>query len=313
MEKNNVDMNWKKEIISLYNKGLSVSQIAEKLNSSYSTVLRYLYKNKVAVRGNRTRISNKNYHRLTPEKAYILGVIGPGDGFIEYRKKGGIYRIVLEAVNRDFINYFVYCLERVYEINPRIEKVKVRRVNENPRLKVVLQSKEVAEDILSYDCDFKEKTWRIPKTIKESSRKLKAKYLQGFADSQACVSKKSILFCNQNNAGLIEMKNLMNNIGFDNVREGKVGLILCDRKSIELFTQLVNFNIGYKKERLKREMANYKLWKTREEEMNSIKPKIIELRNKGLSYPEISELCNVSISSAWRHSKEIEKPGRVYL
>ena len=95
--------------VNLYRKDKSINKIAQIYNTSFSTVRRHLIKANLDLkkRGNPTLIKNPNYKKLTLEKAYVLGVIGPGDGFIEYREgKAGLYRLALEATDLDFIKYF---------------------------------------------------------------------------------------------------------------------------------------------------------------------------------------------------------------
>lgn len=306
--KEKINIGLHKKFIKLYGGGLSIKQIAQRCGVSFSAVRRHLHKEHIDLKkqGNPKKILNPNYHKLIPEKAYILGVVGPGDGFIEYRRSNGQYRIVLEAVDKDFVDHFVFCLKKVYGIEPRKEKIKKRRENEKGRLKIVLQSKEACGDILGYDCDFKERTWRVPKIIKKASKEIQTKYIQGFADSQGCVSKRQIILSNQNKEGLNEIIDLFHNIGISNIKYCKAGIILCDRKSIELFSKLTNFNISYKKEKLEEEINNYKTWKTLQEDIDKIKPKIIILRESGLSYPQIAKKLNISTSCAWNHSKHLK-------
>lgn len=306
--KDKISTSLHERFVNLYKKELSVKQIAQKCNVSFSTVLRHLKKEGINLkeRGNPKKIRNPQYYKLTPEKAYILGVIGPGDGFIEYRDKWGIYRIVLEAADKDFIDYFVFCLKKVYCIEPRIEKIKKRGENERPRLKAILQSKEVCNDILQYNCDFREKTWGVPKIIKNSQKNIIIKYSQGFADSQGCVSIRSVILCNRNKDGLKEIADLLYNIGIPDVKQGKIGIILCNRKSVELFFKLISFNILRKKEKLKDVVNNYKIWKSLHEDIIKLKPRIIKLRRQGFSYPKIAKLCNISIRTAWDYSKHLK-------
>ena len=310
--KNVVSISQHNEFINLYQKGKSMKQIAQICNSSFRTVQRHLYKTNIELkkRGNPTLIRNRNYKELSPEKAYILGVVGPGDGFIEYNIIKGQHRIVLEAVDLNFVNYFAFCLEKVYGIKPRTKMLKMRGFGINNTYRVRLGSKQICEDILSYDADFREKTWTIPSAIKNSSKEIKAKYIQGFADSQGSVStnlnSKHVILCNRNLNGLKEMESLLADIGINNISYNKNGILLCNRKNIEVFSQFVNFNIVYKKEKLGIIINNYKSWKTPEKEMLKLKSRIIELRQNGLSYPKIAGELNISTSAAWNHSKHIK-------
>lgn len=309
--KDKVPISEHNKFINLYHKGKSIKQIAQICNVSFSTVQRHLIKSDVKLkkRGNPVLIKNRNYKELTLEKAYILGVVGPGDGFIEYKKNNGIYRVVLEAVDLNFVKYLILCLEKVYGIKPRIKELKRRNFGINSTFRVRLSSKEVCDNLLSYGVSFKEKTWRIPDTIKNSSKEIKAKYIQGFADSQGSVSinPKQIILCNQNLDGLKDMEELFSDIEINNLSYNKNGILLCNRKNIEVFSKLVNFNIAYKKERLEHIVNNYKVWKTPNKEILKLKPKIIELRKNGLSFSNIAKELSISTSAAWHNSKQVIK------
>lgn len=307
--KDKVSISQHNQFINLYQQGKSIKQIAQICNISFSSVQRHLHKTNINLkkRGSPILIKNQNYKELTLEKAYILGVVGPGDGFIEYRKNDGQHRIVLEAVDLNFIKYFVYCLEKVYGVKPRTKMLKLRGFGVNNTYRVRLGSKQICEDIISYGAEFREKTWTIPQAVKDASIEIKAKYIQGFADSQGSVSvsARQVILCNQNLAGLREMEKLLDDIGIKNISYNKNGILICNRKNVEAFNKLGNFNISYKRERLTQIINNYKIWKTTEKEILNLKPQIIELRKSGLSYPKISEKLGISTSAAWNHSKKI--------
>ena len=307
--KDKVPISQHDKFINLYHEGKSIKQIAQICNTSFSTVQRHLYKSKITLkkRGNPTFIKNQNFNDLNLEKAYILGVVGPGDGFIEYHKINGQHRVVLEAVDSNFVNYFIFCLEKVYGIKPKVKILNPRNFGINKTFRVRLGSKQVCDDFLNYGVSFRESNWRIPEIIKNGSIEIKAKYIQGFADSQGSVSisAKQVILCNQNLDGLKDMEELLGDIGIKNISYNKNGIILCNRKNIELFSKLVNFNIVYKKERLTQIINNYKIWKTTQKEMFKLKSRIIELRKSGSSYPKISNELGISVSAAWNHSKNI--------
>ena len=87
---------------------------------------------------------------MNQEKAYILGVIGPGDGFVKV-KKGEAYILGLNTIDKDFADEFERCLNLVY-------KKKCRRYFYPPLSKwgkkniyvTLLCSKEAVYDILEY-------------------------------------------------------------------------------------------------------------------------------------------------------------------
>ena len=98
------------------------------------------------------------------------------------------------------------------------------------------------------------------------------------------------------------MEYLLSDIGINNISYNKNGIILCNRKNIEIFNQLINFNIQYKKERLDNLIRDYKIYKTPGKEMLKLKPQIIELRRSGLSYPKIANDLGISTHAAWSSS-----------
>ena len=309
--KDKVSISQHNEFINLYQQGKSIKQIAQICNSSFRTVQRHLHKANVSLkkRGNPTLIKNQDYKKLTLEKAYVLGVVGPGDGFIEYRKKEGIYRVALEAADLDFVEYFSICLEHIYSIKPKTVELKMRVGDSKPHYKSILQSKQVCEDILSYNANFKEKTWTIPEVIKNASKEIKAKYIQGFADSQAHVgnhpTQRAIILCNTNKNGLTEILSILNEFDIKDCNINKLGIVITSRRSIGSFAKNINFNIQRKKKSLQNLIERYKHYKTPKREIEILKSKIIDLRKSGFSYPKIGELLGISTQTAWNHSKDI--------
>ena len=77
-----------------------------------------------------------------------------------------------------------------------------------------------------------------------------------------------------------------------------------DRKSVEIFHKHINFTIIRKKGKLKEIVNNYKLWTTPSEEVKKLKPKMLELRNKNLTYKQIGKELNVGIATVWNHLKQ---------
>jgi len=292
-----------KKFIKLYKKGLSIKKIAELCNSTFATVNRHLHKEGITLkkRGDPIFIQNSDYRKLSLEKAYILGVIGPGDGFIEKRKKEGIYRLVLDVADKDFLEYSVYCLEKVYGIKPRIEKITKRRKNDRERLKAVLQSKAVYEDILSYNADFRERTWNIPRAIKTANKKIQSKYIQGFADSQSHVgnhpTQRAIILCNKNESGKREIREILRNLKIKaNIHEN--WLTITGKKYIERYQNQVNFTMERKRVALDNLLNRYQRVQRIQEDLVKLKTSVIEQRKKGLILSIIANNNDISIGYA---------------
>ena len=129
------------------------------------------------------KINKISGNKLSKEKAYILGVVGPGDGWIVD------YSIGLNVIDKDFADYFQFCLEKVFGLKcgryyRTVPPTKLVKVSSNQYI-VVLCSKSAVASIRKYKGPFKEKIWRIPEKIKNSTNSYKAAYLKGVFDSQA--------------------------------------------------------------------------------------------------------------------------------
>lgn len=299
------------KIIRLYKKGLSMKQIAIRYNTNFATINRHIHKEgiNVRMRGNPNLIKNPLYKKLIPEKAYILGVIGPGDGFIEYKEKEGIYRIVLDVVDKDFLYYFAECLKKIYRIEPRIERVKNRRENQRERLKAVLQSKAVCEDILDYGANFKEKTWNVPKIIKIADRETQSKYIQGFADSQGHVGNRykfrAIILASKNEAGITEIKLILDNFNINAIKF-KHGLRITGRKNLEIFNNYIGFNMKRKSDELTKLINRYKKGDILREGILERKYNVIKQKEEGISLSNIAKLNRISRSYVCNILREVK-------
>ena len=104
-----------KKFQKLYKAGSTVREIGVKFGVSRSTVQRWLHKSGVKTRGRgKPKQIAISANQLTEDKAYILGVVGPGDGFLEYRNDVGLYRIKLDVTDKEFAEHFAECLQKVY-------------------------------------------------------------------------------------------------------------------------------------------------------------------------------------------------------
>ena len=256
-----IDKRLAKEFLFIYNQGFSIKQISERFNVAFSTVQNNLRKLNIKLRprGNEKEILATAYV-LTREKSYILGVVGPGDGFIEIPKnypKKGTMRICLEVIDKDFTDYFALCLEKVYGLKSRLKMLKPRRTNQSWTYKVSLNSVRACDDLLKYRVSFREKDWRVPQVIKNVSDEIKSKYLQGFADSQGSVSKyKAILLASKNIEGLEELKQLFNSIQIK-TWDWANGLGITNKLFLNLFNQKIGFIIQRKQESLRNVLNSY--------------------------------------------------------
>lgn len=299
-----VDKRLAKKIVQLYKKGLSTVKIERKLKIGDNTALRHLKKFKVKIRKGPKPIK-KSSANLTIEKAYVLGVLGPGDGYV-YNIKKNDYVIGLQATNKKFVDFFAKCLFRVYGLKiPRRIGIHKKRKNSNPLFVAELHSKLAYKDLMRYNVSFREFLWRVPEVIKNSSEKMQTIYIRGMADSQGSVDigTKHIELANKNKEGLEEIKEMLIKMGITHCSIRHNRLNITSRKSLDLFYRKIGFLIPYKINALKKLLSSYKISYTPKCEVDKLLPQIVILRKKGLSkekianklklsYPTISERLN---------------------
>ncbi len=293
---NKISSKIKKKIISYYKCGSSSREIAKKFNINHNTVLYHLNKLHIETRNGTLKEISKDSNNLTLEKAYVLGVVGPGDGYVVFNSKHKTYKVGLKVISRKFANYFDFCLRKVFGLIPSRSIVKPKRKTHNKQYVVELNSKLAYVDLQRYNVSFKEENWRIPEIIKNATEKIKCMYLRGFADSQGCVLHygRRIELASKNKEGLNEMKELLVNVGIKDCSVNKNGITVTARRSLETFAKKINFIIPYKKDRLEKLLNNYKLWITPKKDVVELMPKIFYLNKKGLTHQQIADKLNVS-------------------
>jgi len=156
------------------------------------------------------------YPPLTPEKAYIMGVLcGDGSLFKTYSKRDKyyIYGISLNAKDKDFVECFQSKVKAVYNREPQVYK-------SAGQWYFILQSKQAYFDLRRYGT-FKTENWRVPLEIQHKSDEIKISFLQGFFDSDGVVSDGFIGFVNTNLEGLKQVQQILLNFGIiSNLRLG---------------------------------------------------------------------------------------------
>jgi len=251
----------KKSLNGLYtNKKFSASKIAKKFQVSTATVIGWLKHSNIRVRTHlesmntflirkelgekRLTIPKKDYSPLTPEKAYIYGVL-IGDGCINKKF------LKLEIRNdTEFVQEFSDSLKRVYGIfyNYRYYK---------PRNSYILDAAShiICKDLLSKG-SFGTYSWRVPNEIIQSNdEKIMGYFLRGFYDSEGSVGDGCITLSSINISGLKQVGYLLEKIGIKNtikpIRGGKYRVLYIFRKQrFKLFRNKIGFTIKRKREKL---------------------------------------------------------------
>jgi hypothetical protein len=306
MKAQNIPIN---KLTRIYEEGKSITQIAGMFGFSYWMVRDRLLHCRVKIRDrNEPRLIPPGSAKLTPEKAYVLGVVGPGDGWI------GKDRIGLNVADLDFADEFDRCTRAVYSLTPSRYEVNDGNPNHRTTYRVVLYSKRVVEDILRYGKlrHFKHHTERVPAQIKKAGLEVQASYLRAFFDSQGSVSlhHKEITGTKKNKLVLEEMGDLLSNfdIYWRIVGPGLFGcwnIAISCRRSIEKFVERVGFTIWRKKQALEKLLKSYKTsrYQTPSMVVDDLVPKMKKLKEIGYSYPRIGRILEVDAKTVWRRLK----------
>lgn len=323
MVKRKVTNNEILSLSNLYKSGLSSWEIAKRFDTCHSNILYHLKKLGVIIRDKSSAakegvkagriIIKKNKIpadlKLNKDLAYILGVLA-GDGYMDYSNKRMTYYIGLSATDKEFVERFKTVLFDFFKIKSTNEFRKSKKETWNNQYITRLCSKEVCGFINSFGNFCKDK-WRVPDIIKNSENNIKCAFLKGFFDSEGEIDSKAkrIGATSMNLKGLEEIENLLKSIGIISTMikkkdtrlnaSQKYILRLQDRKSMELFYKNIGFTIQRKHIILAECIKNYKFTKTLSEELNILKKQVLELRNEGLSYTEIANKLNMSLSTVW--------------
>ena len=271
--------------LELYSKGLSDRGIAELMGTSTDAIRVWRWRKRLKskiVRGSWClRKISPTARLLTPRKAFILGCVGPGDGYVTYKPEYGCYEIGMGVVDAEFASYFAECLRRTYSLEPS-------QSFKRTRVEVMLHSKEAVEDILSYATleHFKHYHEQVPESIKRASNEIKSAYLRAFFDSQG-----NIMCCKWDKKGalvryvrafkvnrevLLEIQVLLWDLGIKShvfkykepgptIIQGKTTyskgawcIQIHDYSSLKTFREKIGFTIKRKLEILDRALASYK-------------------------------------------------------
>jgi transcriptional regulator with XRE-family HTH domain len=230
--------------------------------------------------------SNLKKIRLSTSKAYILGVVGPGDGCV------GRKELRLTSIDYDFIKEFSKQVREAYGLRPHVY------FNKNHRIwYAVVSSKQVAEDVRSFNTSFREKDWKIPSEILFSDKQIKAAYLKGVFDSQGNVNfienTRNVNLRSYNKSGLKQIQELLLALMIKSSLSDKGRrLYIYGKDDIENFAKNINFSIKRKTNLLKNLLKSYKRHKTSPKIVQVLLPEMKKLKEIGLSYHEIARVIN---------------------
>jgi hypothetical protein len=247
-------------LLDLYvRKQISASKIGKMFGVSCVTALNWLRGNHIEIRSeiesmNTPKIKkelreqklifpkNKNYDKLTKEKAYLLGTIA-GDGhinknFIRFEIKNDL----------DFINEFSDYLWKVYgnKYLPYYYKLRDSYI-------VYVASQIICEDILRYG-NFMTENWFVPNEISSSTdEQIISFYLRGLFDSEAYADRYNIIFSSNSKRGIYGIQSLLDKLEINSKmrRQNKnYRLRIGRRENLLKYKDKIGFTIKRKMEKL---------------------------------------------------------------
>lgn len=262
----------KKNILyDLYiNKKLSAQKIAQKYKVSTIIIINWLKeyniptrthlesmntpKIKNELREKKLRKPNKIFSKLSPEKAYILGVLC-GDGHINKKM------IRFEIRNdEEFIKKFSESFKKVYGLNFNYKYYKKRN-----SLVLYVASEIICEDLLNYG-NFGTFEWRVPNEVMNSNNKnILSNFLKGIYDSEGSITKSCILMSASNKKGIKDISFLLKKLGIEN----KIGITKINhyilwifrKERFKIFRYRIGFTIKRKQDKLNEILKNDRVYK----------------------------------------------------
>jgi len=150
--------------------------------------------------------------RLTPAKARLIARLkGDGSIFVGGRRKTN-YFLKYESANLQELEQFANDLKEVYNLKSKHELHRSgKKINKFLNV-VFVRSKLAFMDMQRYG-PFYSRTWRVPKEIKNSSKKIQKEFLSTFVEDEGSVilAKKEIRLYSINKIGLEDLSKLLKN------------------------------------------------------------------------------------------------------
>ncbi|MEK6896842.1 MAG: LAGLIDADG family homing endonuclease [Nanoarchaeota archaeon] len=260
------------EIIKLYLDGLSSRKIGGKLNLSHVRILKILKSENLARRKLIKPILNKNYKNLTPERAYLFGVMC-GDGCVfsgtEYKDRWSFksHIVYLSVKDKDFLDEFVKNFIMVYGVKPNIY-YRDRKNNKWSNIWTArVNRKLIYEDLAKYNFA---KFWTIPDEVMNSlDKNIICSFLRGIYDSEGSVSLgsrgASISICSVSKSGLEQIRTLLSRINIKSSHLGQYAVRDHPEKSICYYFTITHLNnyliflkeIGFSIKRKEKQLLSY--------------------------------------------------------
>lgn len=128
-------------------------------------------------------IRRKGNEVWSRDRGYFHGVM-LGDGWYEQHPKCGAPYVMLKACDRDFVEYWADCVERL--IGKRYAIGSIR--NKSPKHRVAYYCKVYSKELMSEVLEHTEGKKKVPDGILNGPIETKKAFLQGLMDSEAYIS-----------------------------------------------------------------------------------------------------------------------------
>jgi intein-encoded DNA endonuclease-like protein len=194
---------------------------------------------------------SKPFRNLTPEKAYILGVLC-GDGHINEN----FVQLEINKNDEEFMKEFIKCFKDVYGL-----KFSYHFRPKRNTLATYISPEFICDDLLSYGA-FGVRKWRVPEVILKSNEiEIISPFLRGFFDSEGCVANRFIILGVVNKKGALDIVKLLRKVGinasfkeylktFKNYSTYVYTIGIYGKENIMRFKNMVNFTLSRKKRKL---------------------------------------------------------------
>ncbi len=183
----------------------------------------------------------KEFSKLSPEKAYIIGVLC-GDAHINNTC------IRFEIRNdEEFIKSFIRCIKEVYGLDYSYHYYSKRN-----SFVSYISNQIICHDLLKHG-KFKTFEWRVPKEIIDNKdEKIISNFLRGMFDSEGTSSKYCVSMSSANEMGINEVSTLLWIIGIGNkvmkTKSGYYVLYITKKERLKKFKDKIGFTIKRKME-----------------------------------------------------------------
>ncbi len=194
---------------------------------------------KEILRNKKLKQPKKSFIKLSPAKAYILGVLC-GDGHIN--KKSVRFEI---RKDKEFIEKFSSCFKEVYGI-----KYKHYYYAKRDTYILYVSSQIICRDLLNYG-DFGTFVWKVPKGVLNSkSDKIISNFLKGFYDSEGSASRYCVSVSSSNKVGIKDISLLLFKFGIKNkiilTKKNHYVINITGRERLKTFRDGIGFTIKRK-------------------------------------------------------------------